>query len=82
MSDIIRAGVPRHTGATGIAIEGEAQAEAVSFHSRGRHHRIACDTVCLHHGVVPNTQACFVPVRGEWATRRTASSSSVLSAAL
>jgi len=57
LSEIIRARVPRHTGATGIAIEGDSRAEAVTFESGGRTHRSACDTVLLHHGVVPNTQA-------------------------
>lgn len=81
LAELKRAGVPRHTGATGLAIEGEGRAEAVTFTSRGRAHRLACDTVFLHHGVVPNTQAarsldvphewnaaqaCFCPVLDEW----------------
>lgn len=81
LSEIIRARVPRYTGAQGIAIEGEAQAEAVTFICRGRARRIACDTVFLHHGVVPNMQAArslnvpyvwddaqhsFAPVLDEW----------------
>ena len=81
MAEIIRARVPRYTGAKEVVIEGDGRAEAVSFQSRGRRHRIACDTVFLHHGVVPNTQAarslgvghawnaaqhCFVPVRDAW----------------
>jgi len=81
LAEIMRAGVPRHTGATEIAIEGAGRAEAVSFKSRGKRHRIACETVYLHHGVVPNTQAarslgarhvwneaqaCFVPVVDQW----------------
>src|SRR6056297_2038886 len=57
LAQLVRARVPRYTGATDIAIEGGARAEAVTFRSRGRAHRIACDTVMLHHGVVPNTQA-------------------------
>ena len=81
LSEIIRARVPRYTGAQGIAITGAAEAEAVTFTCRGRAHRIACDTVFLHHGVVPNTQAarslnvahawdaaqqCFAPTLDEW----------------
>lgn len=81
LTGIARARVPRFTGATGIAIEGAGRAEAVRFTSRGRAHRIACDTVFLHHGVVPNTQAarslgighvwhagqaCFVPILDAW----------------
>lgn len=81
LAEIIRARVPRHTGSTGIAMEGDDRAEAVRFTCRGRAHRIACDTVFLHHGVVPNTQAarslgvthrwcaeqaCFAPVLDNW----------------
>jgi NADPH-dependent 2,4-dienoyl-CoA reductase/sulfur reductase-like enzyme len=81
LSEIIRARVPRYTGASDIAIEGAAQAEAVTFTASGRARLIACDTVFLHHGVVPNTQAarslgvrhrwdaaqqCFAPVVDAW----------------
>jgi NADPH-dependent 2,4-dienoyl-CoA reductase/sulfur reductase-like enzyme len=81
LAGIVRARVPRYTGATEIGIEGDDRAEAVTFESRGRARRIACDTVFLHHGVVPNTQAaralnvhhvwnaaqhCFVPVLDAW----------------
>tara|TARA_R110002049_G_scaffold23781_3_gene84460 strand:+ start:68800 stop:70200 length:1401 start_codon:yes stop_codon:yes gene_type:complete len=76
-----RARVPRYTGATDIAIEGDRAAQAVTFRSGGTSQRIACDTVLLHHGVVPNTQtarsigiphhwddrqACFVPECDAW----------------
>ena len=81
LAEITRARVPRYRAATGIAIDGEGRAEAVRFTSRGRAQRIACDTVLLHHGVVPNTQAarslgvthrwradqaCFAPVLDTW----------------
>ncbi|MEX5728156.1 NADPH-dependent 2,4-dienoyl-CoA reductase/sulfur reductase-like enzyme [Rhodovulum iodosum] len=81
LSEIVRARVPRFTGATALAIEGDGSAEAVSFRSGGKAHRIGCDTVLLHHGVVPNTQAarsigvshrwdavqhCFAPVLDKW----------------
>src|SRR6056297_2163551 len=81
LSEIIRARVPRYTGATEIAVEGTDRAEAVTFRSGGRSHRIACDTALLHHGVVPNTQAarslgvthrwdaaqqCFAPQLDAW----------------
>lgn len=81
LAEIRRAGVPRFAGAKGIVIEGIDRAEAVAFTHRGRRHRIACDTVFLHHGVVPNTQAarsvgvghrwraeqaCFVPLLDAW----------------
>ncbi|ARS54560.1 NAD(P)/FAD-dependent oxidoreductase [Kushneria konosiri] len=79
--EIRRAGVPRHTAATHLAIEGTDKARAITFQSHGREHRIECDTVMLHHGVVPNTQAaramdlphdwsdqqhCFIPRLDEW----------------
>ena len=81
LSEIIRARVPRYTGATEIAVEGTDRAEAVTFRSGGRSHRIVCDTALLHHGVVPNTQAarslgvthrwdaaqqCFAPQLDAW----------------
>ncbi|MBY6136901.1 NAD(P)/FAD-dependent oxidoreductase [Nocardioides marinus] len=81
LAEIRRAGVPRHTGATAIAVEGGTAAEALTFRCKGRTHRIPCGTVLLHHGVVPNTQAarsigvphlwspaqhCFVPETGTW----------------
>ncbi|KIC27128.1 FAD/NAD(P)-dependent oxidoreductase [Leisingera sp. ANG-M6] len=81
LAEIKRAGVPRYTGAANIAVTGSTRAEAVSFRSKGQEHSIACDTVLLHHGVVPNTQAahsigvphawseaqqCFVPETGTW----------------
>lgn len=51
-----RAGVPFHTGATGLAIDGQERAAAVRFNAGGRAHRIDADVVLLHQGVVPNTQ--------------------------
>ncbi|WP_288941521.1 NAD(P)/FAD-dependent oxidoreductase [uncultured Roseovarius sp.] len=81
LREIEKAGVPRYRGTTGLAVEGEGQAEALTFTASGQSHRIACDTVLLHHGVVPNTQAarslgvdhvwsdrqaCFVPRLDQW----------------
>ena len=57
LAEIRRAGVVRYRGAREIAIEGAEAAEAVRFTAGGQAHRIECDTVLLHHGVVPNTQA-------------------------
>jgi NADPH-dependent 2,4-dienoyl-CoA reductase/sulfur reductase-like enzyme len=57
LAEIVRARVPRHVGAMAIAVEGDSHAEAVTFRAGGKTHRIACDTVLMHHGVVPNTQA-------------------------
>ncbi|PWV98096.1 NADPH-dependent 2,4-dienoyl-CoA reductase/sulfur reductase-like enzyme [Hoeflea marina] len=71
------AGVPVYANATGLAIEGSTQAEAITFSSGGRQHRIETDAIALHQGVVPNqqitrlvgaehrwdaAQACFHPV--------------------
>ena len=79
--DLRRAGIPRYVGAKAIAIEGDQNAQAVTFKIGKSAHRIACDTVLLHHGVVPNTQAarsidiphlwdgaqnCFVPEYDAW----------------
>lgn len=81
LAELKRGGVPRYRGATGIAIEGSDRAEALRFTAGGRVHRVACDTVLLHHGVVPNVQAsralglahdwsapqqCFVPRCDAW----------------
>ncbi|WP_372886328.1 NAD(P)/FAD-dependent oxidoreductase [Shimia sp.] len=76
-----RAGVARHVGATGLAIEGQDRARALRFTAGGKSHRIEADTVLLHHGVVPNTQtarsmglvhrwnaaqSCFAPTLDDW----------------
>lgn len=81
LAEITRARVPRYTGATDISIKGSDKAEAVTFTKGGRKHSVGCDTVFLHHGVVPNTQAartlgvshswdagqsCFVPSVDDW----------------
>src|SRR6056297_2413817 len=81
LAELMRARVPRYTAATEITIEGEGKAEAVTFTHRGQRQRISCETVFLHHGVVPNTQTarsvgvphtwqaaqtCFVPTLDEW----------------
>ncbi|MCA8909467.1 MAG: FAD-dependent oxidoreductase [Rhodospirillaceae bacterium] len=81
LAELMRARVPRYTGATTIAIAGDGRAEAVTFRSGGKPRTVACDTVFLHHGVVPNTQAarsvgvphrwdaaqhCFNPVVDAW----------------
>lgn len=81
LAELRRARVPRHIGTTDIAIEGQGRAEAVTFRSRGQSRRIDCETVMLHHGVVPDTQvarsldvthrwdaaqACFAPLRDQW----------------
>lgn len=73
MAEIARAKVPRYTAATGITIEGDGRAEGISFTSGGRPHRIGCETVLLHHGVVPNTQAArSIGVSHRWNARQSA----------
>ena len=77
IAQLKKAGVKRYTGAGDIAVSGMERADAVSFTSKGKAHRIETDTVLLHQGVVPNTQItrslqlahrydetqrCFVPV--------------------
>jgi NADPH-dependent 2,4-dienoyl-CoA reductase/sulfur reductase-like enzyme len=76
------AGVPFHGSASRFAVEGEAEAQALSFDdARGRRQRIPARTVLLHQGVVPHThvtlslraehgwddvQQCFAPVADAW----------------
>jgi NADPH-dependent 2,4-dienoyl-CoA reductase/sulfur reductase-like enzyme len=52
-----RAGVPHYRAARDLVIEGADQVEAICFASGGRTRRVDCDTVLLHQGVVPDTQA-------------------------
>lgn len=75
-----RARVRRYRNARALRIEGTAAATAIAFEAGGAQ-RLACDTVLLHHGVVPNVQisralrldhrwnagqGCFVPVTDAW----------------
>jgi NADPH-dependent 2,4-dienoyl-CoA reductase/sulfur reductase-like enzyme len=61
------AGVPWHTAATALRIEGGERAEAVAFTAAGRAHRVAADVVLLHHGVVPSTQISrLLRVEHDW----------------
>ena len=81
MRAVQRAGVPVHRGASELAVEGSDRAEALSFESGGRGHRIEAETVALHQGVIPNqqitrligaghdwdeVQLCFRPRRDDW----------------
>lgn len=52
-----KAGVRRFKAASRPEVLGKDRAQAIRFFQGGQYHRIACDTVLLHHGVVPNTQA-------------------------
>lgn len=81
LAELRRAGVPRYRGVRAISIEGEGQVNKVRFEEKGRTREISCDTVFLHHGVVPNVQAsralrldhdwceaqaCFQPRLDDW----------------
>lgn len=56
LSALRRAGVPRYRGATGLECVGVSRVEALRLVHAGRPVEIGCDTVLLHHGVIPNTQ--------------------------
>lgn len=81
MHTLNRAGITWHRGASNLRVEGNEQAEALSFEVKGSLHRIACDLILLHQGVVPNTQPslsiaavhrwddsqmCWVAEQDEW----------------
>lgn len=75
------AGVPIHSDARDLRIEGHDRAEAIVFTTRNQHRRIEAECIALHHGVVPNPQvtrllradhvwnkqqACFVPQKSRY----------------
>lgn len=65
--ELRRAGVVRHVAAKDIAIDGDQRAQAVTFKLGSEVHRIACDSVLMHHGVVPNTQAArSIDIQHRW----------------
>jgi len=79
--EIKRAGVPRYTSARDIEITGDTHATGITFRAGRTAHTLDCQTVYLHHGVVPNTQiarsldiphvwvetqGCFAPERDDW----------------
>ncbi|SFA60457.1 BFD-like [2Fe-2S] binding domain-containing protein [Paracoccus halophilus] len=81
MRKIRASGIARYRHASGLSVKGRDHAEALSLDCGGRRHRIECDTVLLHHGVVPNVQAsralgmthtwdaaqhCFRPETDQW----------------
>ncbi|WP_454683315.1 FAD/NAD(P)-dependent oxidoreductase [Ancylobacter moscoviensis] len=51
-----RAGVPFYRGVRDIALEGERHVTAIRFVHRSGAARLACDTVGLHEGVIPQQQ--------------------------
>lgn len=81
MAQIRRAGIAWYQGATEIEIEGETRAQAITFLHKRTEHRVDCDLVLLHQGIVPNTQptlsigaehrwdegqACWVAEQDQW----------------
>lgn len=81
MRSLARSGVPVHRGAHDLVVEGEGRVERLSFSAGGGRHSLDADVVCLHEGVVPNTQMtrlvgaehrwvpvqrCFAPTSDDW----------------
>ena len=56
LADIRRAGVPRYTACRDLRIAGGETVTGLSFRTARRRVELACDTVLLHQGVIPNTQ--------------------------
>ena len=56
LAAIRSAGVPRHTAAKGLRALGDGAVSGLRFEAGGRTHEIACETLLLHQGVVPNVQ--------------------------
>jgi NADPH-dependent 2,4-dienoyl-CoA reductase/sulfur reductase-like enzyme len=69
--ELRRARVPRYTAAHDIRITGTDHAEAVEFTANGQTQTMACDTILLHHGVTPNTQAArSIDIPHHWDARQ------------
>ncbi len=73
--------IPRYRQARDLRAEGGETVEALSFTAQGGRHRVACDLLLLHQGVVPNLQItralglahdwddrarCWRPRLGDW----------------
>jgi NADPH-dependent 2,4-dienoyl-CoA reductase/sulfur reductase-like enzyme len=56
MATLKRAGVPFHTGATGLHVLGDTEAAGLGFTVGGTRREVRSPLVLLHQGVVPNTQ--------------------------
>ena len=80
-AELFRAGIKRNTGARKLSIVGKDAALALNFETSKGAQSISCQTIFLHHGVVPNIQLsqslglshywddqqfCFVPQLDEW----------------
>ncbi|MBD1549573.1 NAD(P)/FAD-dependent oxidoreductase [Roseibium aggregatum] len=57
LATLRKAGVKRYKAAKDIAVEGTDRVTGLRFAHGGQPHQLECDTVLLHHGVVPETQA-------------------------
>jgi NADPH-dependent 2,4-dienoyl-CoA reductase/sulfur reductase-like enzyme len=57
LAELRRHGIRRVTGAHDLEVIGTDRAVGLRFTANGHMQEIACDTVLLHQGVVPNTQA-------------------------
>jgi octopine oxidase subunit A len=83
LTEIHRAGVPRYRGATKLAVIGTDAASGLIFNIAGQPHELACTTLLLHIGIVPNVQIsralrlthawheaqhCWQPVTDAWGT--------------
>ncbi|WP_084332517.1 NAD(P)/FAD-dependent oxidoreductase [Marinobacterium jannaschii] len=81
LNEIRQAGVAHYRYARELRIEGENQAEAISFSSGGQSHRIDAGHIFLHQGVIPNLnisraagvdhhwcpqQLCWKPTLNHW----------------
>lgn len=52
--DIVRAGIPLINGVSELRISGDNAVDGVEYCRSGRWHRLDCEHVLLHQGVVPN----------------------------
>lgn len=81
LAGLMRAGVKRYVGVRKIHIDGDGLASSLSFETSRGLQTIPCQTVLLHHGVVPNIQIsqslgldhawderqlCFSPCLDDW----------------
>ncbi len=82
MREIRQSGLRVERAASGLKIEGEDQAEAITFlDGNGQEQRVSCERIFLHQGVVPNVnlamaagcehtwnerQLCWLPETDSW----------------
>ncbi|MCB1478050.1 MAG: FAD-dependent oxidoreductase [Rhodobiaceae bacterium] len=56
LASLRKAGIPHYKASTSLVAEGDGQVEALKFTSGGKPHRLACASLLIHNGVVPNVQ--------------------------